>query len=205
MTDRSIFYGWWVVAAFCVTTFISTGIRHAVGPFLKPIVADLGLDRASFSLVIALSLLLYGVFMPLAGLALDRFSVRVVTTFGTVLLAISLVLTAMVRSYWEFLAVYGVLVPLGLAGTGPVIASGVVARWFSKRRGTALSVLGSASMTGMSLLVPGVTWLILTTGWRITYVVIAGGVLVLVVPLCLWVVRDSPESIGLMADGAAVK
>src|SRR5437762_7234971 len=100
MTARPLFYGWWVVAAFCVTTFISTGIRHAVGPFLKPIVADLGLDRASFSLVIALSLLLYGVFMPLAGLALDRFSVRVVTTFGTVLLAISLVLTAMVRSYW---------------------------------------------------------------------------------------------------------
>ena len=64
MTNRSIFYGWWVVAAFCVTTFISTGIRHAVGPFLKPIVADLNLDRASFSLVIAVSLFLYGVFMP---------------------------------------------------------------------------------------------------------------------------------------------
>ena len=179
MTSRSLFYGWWVVAAFSVTTFISTGIRHAVGPFLKPIVADLGLDRASFSLVIALSLLLYGLFMPLAGLALDRFSVRAVSSVGTVLLAISLVLTAMVHNFWEFAAVYGVLVPLGLAGTGPVIASGIVARWFSKRRGTALSVLGSASMTGMSLLVPAVTWLILTTGWRTTYVLIAGGVLVL--------------------------
>src|SRR5207244_3478315 len=147
MTNRSIFYGWWVVAAFSVTTFMSTGVRHAVGPFLKPIVADLGLDRASFSAVIALSLFLYGVFMPIAGMALDRFSVRVVTSVGTVLLVISLVLTAFVRNFWEFAAVYGVLVPLGLAGTGPVIASGVVARWFNKRRGTALSVLGSASMT----------------------------------------------------------
>jgi MFS family permease len=204
MTNRStsIFYGWWVVAAFAVTTFISTGVRHAVGPFLKPIVGDLGLDRASFSAVIALSLFLYGAFMPLAGMALDRFSVRVVTTAGTVLLALSLVLTALVRDFWEFAAVYGVLVPLGLAGTGPVVASGVVARWFSKRRGTALSVLGSASMTGMSLLVPAVTWLILTTGWRTTYMLIAGGVLVLVLPLCLWVVRDSPESVGLAADGA---
>ena len=100
--------------------------------------------------------------MPLAGMALDRFSVRVVTSVGTVLLVGSLVLTAMVRNYWQFAVVYGVLVPLGLAGTGPVIASGVVARWFSRRRGTALSVLGSASMTGMSLLVPAVTWLILT-------------------------------------------
>src|SRR5688572_12965690 len=205
MSKGPIFYGWWVVAAFSVTTFISTGVRHAVGPFLKPIVADLGLDRASFSAVIALSLFLYGVFMPIAGMALDRFSVRVVTSVGTVLLVISLILTAFVRDFWEFAAVYGVLVPLGLAGTGPVIASGVVARWFNKRRGTALSVLGSASMTGMSLLVPAVTWLILTTGWRITYVVIAGGILALVLPLCLWVVRDSPESIGLTADGVALK
>ena len=205
MTNRSIFYGWWVVAAFSVTTFISTGIRHAVGPFLKPIVEDLGLDRASFSAVIALSLLLYGVFMPLAGMALDRFSVRVVTTVGTVVLVASLVLTALVSNFWEFAIVYGVLVPLGLAGTGPVIASGVVARWFSRRRGTALSVLGSASMTGMSLLVPAVTWLILTTGWRTTYMVIAGGVLVLVLPLCLWIVRDSPESVGLTPDGAPLK
>jgi len=202
VTNRSIFYGWWVVAAFCVTTFISTGIRHAVGPFLKPIVADLGLDRASFSLVIAVSLLLYGVFMPIAGMLLDRFSVRTVTSIGTVVLVASLVLTALVRNVWEFALVYGVLVPLGLAGTGPVIASGVVARWFNRRRGTALSVLGSASMTGMSLLVPGVTWLIINTGWRLTYVAIAASIVVLVLPLCLLVLRDSPESIGLGPDGA---
>jgi MFS family permease len=205
MTNRSIFYGWWIVAAFSVTTFMSTGVRHAVGPFLKPIVADLGIDRASFSIVIALSLFLYGLFMPIAGMALDRFSVRVVTSAGTILLVLSLVLTAMVRNFWEFAAVYGVLVPLGLAGTGPVIASGVVARWFNKRRGTALSVLGSASMTGMSLLVPVITWLIITRGWRMTYVVIGAIILMVVMPLCLWVFRDSPESIGLMADGAPVK
>src|SRR5262245_15756803 len=203
MSHRGIFYGWWVVAAFSVTTFISTGVRHAVGPFLKPMVTDLGLDRASFSLVIALSLFLYGVFMPLAGMALDRWSVRAVTAAGTVLLGISLVLTALVRNFWEFAAVYGVLVPLGLAGTGPVIASGVVARWFNRRRGTALSVLASASMTGMSLLVPALTWLILTTGWRMTYALIAVGITVLVMPLCLWVFRDSPESIGLTPDGEA--
>src|SRR5215467_566563 len=205
MTRRSIFYGWWVVAAFAMTTFMSTGIRHAVGPFLKPIVADLGIDRASFSAVIALSLFLYGVFMPIAGMALDRFNVRAVTSLGTVMLALSLVLTAMVHNFWQFAVVYGVLVPIGLAGTGPVIASGVVARWFNKRRGTALSVLGSASMTGMSLLVPAVTWLILNAGWRTTYILIGLGVLVLTLPLCALVVRDSPESVGLEADGAPTR
>ena len=202
MKSRSVFYGWWVVAGFSFMTFISTGIRHAVGPFLKPIVADLGLDRASFSLVIAMSLFLYGVFGPLVGLALDRFGARLTASVGTILLVGSLVLTAQVRNFWEFAVVYGVILPLGLAVTGPVMASGVVARWFSARRGTALSLLGSASMTGMSLLVPLVTWLILTSGWRTAYVVIAGLVLVGILPIALWVIRESPESMGLAADGA---
>src|SRR3989442_7869459 len=110
MAIRSIFYGWWVVAAFSFMTCISTGIRHAVGPFLKPIVADLGLDRASFSLVIALSLLLYGLFMPLAGLALQRLRVRALKSGGTVLLALSLVLTAVVHQFSEIAAVFRVRV-----------------------------------------------------------------------------------------------
>jgi MFS family permease len=202
MKTGSVFYGWWVVAAFSFMTLTSTGIRHAVGPFLKPIVADLGLDRASFSLVIAVSLFLYGVFGLLVGMALDRFGVRLTACVGTLLLVLSLVLTSLVRNFWDFALIYGVLLPLGLAVTGPVMASGVVARWFNARRGTALSLLGSASMTGMSLLVPLVTWLILTTGWRTTYVLIAIGVLAGMLPLSLWVIRESPESMGLTADGA---
>src|SRR5207245_9534641 len=108
---------------------------------------------------------------------------------GTLVLVLSLVLTAFVRNYWDFAVVYGVILPLGLAVTGPVMASGVVARWFSARRGTALSLLGSASMTGMSLLVPLVTWLIVTHGWRTAYVLIAGRALAGILPLALWGLR----------------
>jgi len=55
----------------------------------------------------------------------------------------------------------------------------------------------------MSLLVPMVTWLILTQGWRTTYMLIGIGVLATMLPISLWVVRESPESMGLGADGAA--
>jgi len=202
MANRSVFYGWWVVAAFCVTTFISTGIRHAVGPFLKPIVADLGLDRASFSLVIALGLFLYGAFMPLIGALVDRVGARVVTTAGCVVLAAALVLTAYCRTIWELAAVYGVLAAVGLAATGPVVANAVVSRWFIARRGTAVSLLGSAAMAGMSLMVPTVAWLIVRFGWRTAYIVIGIFVLTCLLPLCLLVIRDSPEALGLEPDGA---
>jgi hypothetical protein len=60
--EPRIFYGWWVAVAFSLIIFLSTGIRFAVGPFLKPVVGDLGIDRGTFSLVVSLSLFLYGVF-----------------------------------------------------------------------------------------------------------------------------------------------
>ena len=102
---------------------------------------------------------------------------------------------------WQLAIVYGVLVALGLSATGHVVGSAVVSRWFIRRRATALSVLGAASMAGMSLLVPVAMWLILTVGWRATYAIIGLASVVVLLPLALWVVRESPESMGLAPDG----
>ncbi|MGH7400562.1 MAG: MFS transporter, partial [Candidatus Rokuibacteriota bacterium] len=99
--------------------------------------------------------------------------------------------------------VNGLLASLGLACTGPVVANAVVTRWFVRRRGTAVSLLGSAAMTGMSLLVPIVAWLIVSYGWRTAYVVLGGVALVGMLPLCLFVVRDTPEEMGMRPDGDA--
>jgi MFS family permease len=203
MPPSRYFYGWWVTLAFAVMVFVSAGVRHAVGPFLKPMVEDLHVDRGSFSLVIALGLFLYGAFMPWVGGLADRYGARIVTSTGCVVLAAALALTGQCQNLWQLALVYGLLASLGLAATGPVVANGVVSRWFSRRRGTAVSILGSAAMTGMSLLVPVVAWLIITVGWRTTYALIGVFVLVGMLPLCLFVVRDSPEEMGMRPDGDA--
>jgi MFS family permease len=203
MRPRQPFYGWWVTFAFAAMVFVSTGVRFTVGPFLKPIVADLRIDRASFSLAVAVGLFLYGAFMPLVGWITDRVGARTVTAVGAVVLASATAATGYVTNLWQLYLTVGVLQALGLAATGHVVASAVIARWFTRRRATALSVLGGASMAGMSLLVPIATWLILTFGWRTTYVVIAATLLAVMLPLALWVVRDSPETMGLAPDGDA--
>ena len=93
MARCRVFYGWWVTLAFAVMVFLSTGIRFIVGPFLKPIVADLGLDRASFSLVVSLSLFLYGALQPFVGRLVDRVGARALMVAGTLLLGASLAST----------------------------------------------------------------------------------------------------------------
>jgi MFS family permease len=200
---KRVFYGWWVAGALSVMVFVSTGIRFTVGPFLKPVVADLGIDRAQFSLVISVSLFLYGAFMPFVGRLVDRFGARPVSFAGTIVLAASLVGTGYVTQFWHFALVYGVLVALGLSATGHVVAAAILSRWFNRRRGTALSALSGASMAGMSLLVPLAMWLILAVGWRATYLILGIATLVVIAPLALWVLRDTPEFLGLHPDGAA--
>jgi MFS family permease len=205
MARQSLFYGWWVTIAFAVMVFLSTGVRFSVGPFLKPIVADLGTDRATYSLVVSLSLFLYGVFMPFVGRLVDRWGARPVAVLGILVFAASLGSTGLVTQLWQLALVYGVLVALGLSATGHVVGSAVVSRWFIRRRATALSVLGAASMAGMSLLVPVAMWLILTVGWRAAYGIIGLGAAIVLLPLALWVVRESPESMGLAPDGLAAE
>jgi MFS family permease len=181
--------------------FLSTGIRFSVGPFLKPVVEDLGIDRAEFSLVISLGLFLYGAFMPLLGRLVDRFGARPVGLAGTLLLGVAAAGTGQARSLWHLYLTYGIGLALGLAATGHVVGSAVISRWFVRRRATALSMLGGASMAGMSLLVPVAMWLILAIGWRATYGVIGLALMALITPLLLWVVRETPESMGLAPDG----
>ena len=201
--DPRIFYGWWVAVGFSLIIFLSTGIRFAVGPFLKPMVGDLGIDRGAFSLVVSLSLFLYGLFVPLIGLLVDRWGARLVCSLGTVVMGIAMGLTSTVHTLWEFALYYGVLAALGLATTGQVVASATLSRWFVKRRGTAVSALSVATMAGISLLMPGVMWSILRFGWRETFMILGVVSLAFCLPISVFVVRDDPERMGLRPDGEA--
>lgn len=201
MVQPKFFYGWWVTLAFSVMVFLSSGIRFTVGPFLKPVVDELDIDRGSFSLVISLSLFLFGAFMPVVGRLVDRVGSRPVVIGGSLLLAAALIGTGRATALWQLFLFYGVLVALGLSTIGQVVSSAVVTRWFVKRRGAAVGVLSGASMAGMSFLVPLVMWLILAYGWRHAYALLGLSTLLVVLPLALWVVRDSPEEMGVYPDG----
>ena len=198
-----IFYGYWVVLVLSAIVLLSQGMRFAIGPFLKPVSAELGLDRGTFSLVISLGLFLFGAFMPLVGRLVDRFGPRLVCSVGAVVMSGSLILTGLMTSLWQFLLYHAVIGSLGVAATGHVIGSVAVARWFVRRRGLAMSALGAAGMAGIALMVPIAMWCILRFGWRAAFVILGVGSLAVMLPLTLLVLRDAPERLGLRPDGDA--
>src|SRR5262245_30960661 len=100
MTSRGVFFGWYVALAFSVMACVCTGIRVAMVPFVRPLAAALGLDRGSCSLVIALGLLIYGVFEPFVGTLIERLGSRTLVVAGALLMGASLVATGYVTKLW---------------------------------------------------------------------------------------------------------
>jgi len=55
------------------------------------------------------------------------------------------------RSSWQLLLTWGVLVGLGTGTTAMVLGATVVSRWFSSRRGAVMGVLTASTATGQML------------------------------------------------------
>jgi sugar phosphate permease len=94
-----------------------------------------------------------------------------------------------------------VLIALGSDCTGSTVLITAVTHWFRKRLGLA----GGLTVAGFGfggLLVPLVTWLIDSNGWRNAIFVLAIVVLVVMLPLS-FLFRHKPEQYGLVPDGTS--
>ena len=199
---HQVFYGWWIVAAGSVINAVGGGVYwYGFTLFFLPVSRDLGLSRAATSLAFSFSRLEGGVEGPVAGWLIDRFGPRSIILAGGSLLGLGLLLLAGVRSVWEFLVVYAVVLSTGwnIGFFHPL--STAVNSWFLRRRGTALAAISAAMGGGGFVLAPILSYLILNFGWR--WAAVASGLLVwaIVLPLAL-VVHRSPEERGLSPDGA---
>jgi MFS family permease len=78
----------------------------------------------------------------------------------------------------------------------------VISRWFDRRRGLALGLTMFGIGSGAILMPALAQRLIAMLGWRSTYMVIGLLVLVVSVPVVAFFLKESPEEMGLLPDGA---
>lgn len=199
-----LYYGWWLVLAVFVGEMFAIGsTTYAFGLFVKPLEQEFGISRGDANKGLALFIVGMGLSAPLIGRLLDRRSARAVMLFGAAWMATGLVAVALAPSLgWMALATLLVL-GSGAAMIGPLIANTLASRWFERRRGRALGVVAVGTSVGGTLLVPLIAYNIEAYGWRQALMLQAGLVLLIVGALALWVVRDRPQDLGLLPDGAA--
>src|SRR5438128_4582981 len=197
--ERRIFYGWWVVAAAFVITFLGFGSAYTFSAFLEQLQRDFGASRGSVSLVFSLAGFLYFGLGIVSGPLADRFGSRPLVLIGMILLGLGLALASAAQNLIEVYAAYSLGVGIGM-GCAYVPAIGAVQRWFLRRRGFASGLAVSGIGVGTLAMPPLATALIAALGWREAYValavlaaVVGGGAALLI--------ENDPRERGLEPDG----
>lgn len=202
---RRIYYGWVLVVTLALTETTSWGVLYyAFTVFLRPMQAELGWSRGAMTGAFSLALLLSGLAAVPVGRWLDRHGPRLLMTVGSVCATALVLVWAGVRDLW---ALYLVWAGIGLAMAAVLYepAFVVVANWFARQRGRALTVLTFIAGFASVIYIPLAGRLVAALGWRQALVVLAALLAAgTVLPHAL-LLRRRPQDLGLLPDGATTE
>lgn len=179
---------------------IAVGFRQGLGLYL-PFVSEGFRGRETFALAMGLMNLFWGLGAPFAGAVADRYGPGRVAAAGGMAYAVGLWL--MVLGGADTLLAGGVLIGLGLSGTGFTVLLGAVGRAAPpEQRGKALGLAAMGGSLGQFLALPYVHFLIEGTGWHTSLLILAASAL-LIVPLALGTAGRPADTPGGQSMGAA--
>lgn len=210
MEDRrrfnKIYFGWWITIVNAIISGIAVGVRIlGFSALFKPIASDFGLSRASNSAAAGLGALMQGIMSFVAGALVDKIAPRWLTLTGASVMFCGLVLMNFINSVWLYYVVWGVLITGGQTLAFQVVQDKVVTNWFMRKRGMAIGLRFALMSIIGAILLPVMSWLIMVQGWRTTCLIFAG-VILLTLPIAMYFLRQgSPESFGLLPDGAKME
>lgn len=178
---------WIVVSA----TGVLTGLGHGFGAFavsalLKPLAVDLDTGRGAVSTAIGLGRLVSGLASPLVGRATDRWGTRWISIVGIIVAAIGLLLLGFVRNEFELYIAWSVVFSIGTAIGFTVTLDKLVVTTLSERRGMALAIRFSIAAVVSTFVVPTVSYMVDTVGWRQTSIVWGFVLLAMVAVPLVW-------------------
>ncbi|QBD83388.1 MFS transporter [Ktedonosporobacter rubrisoli] len=197
-----IFPGWLVVAGTFVVSLLGFGVAYTFSSFLPPLQQAFAATRGDVSLVFALSGFLYFCLGAISGPLADRLGPRWLAVGGMLCIGLGMLLTSQAQALWQVYVSYGLSVGLGVGFSyTPAIAA--VQRWFVQKRGFAAGMAAAGIGIGTLIIPPLATWLIGTTGWRTTYIIL-GIITLLLGPVAALLLEHSPQRRGLLPDGASL-
>lgn len=166
----------WIViacAAFIVT--LAMGVRQAFGLFLPPMSLELGIDRGTFGLAIAIQNLTFGLAQPFVGALGDKYGAGRVVLFGTILYGLGLIGAAWAGSALGLHLTFGLMVGVALAATTFVVVLGAVGRVVApERRSLAFGIVTAGGSLGQFLVVPFAARLLGDLTYHAALIVLAG-------------------------------
>lgn len=172
-----------VLVCAALILMLAMGVRQTMGLFMPQMTVANGWSRADFAFAIALQNILWGVFVPFAGVIADRFGAGRVLVVSAIAYVLGLILMAMSPTPLALDFSAGLLIGLALSGTTFGVVMGVVSKVVpAERRSVALGIAGAGGSFGQFAMVPYGATLITGLGWYTALLVLAATA-ALIVPL----------------------
>ena len=188
-TKSGLFYGYIIVIALFITLIFAAGINFAFGVFFEPVRTEFGWTSAMTAGAFSLSMIIQGLMGIVMGSLTDKWGPRTVMTVSGIILGIGYFLMSRIGNLWQLYLFYGVIIGVGTS-SGYVTPLSTVARWFKARR----SLMTGIVLIGMSmgtLIAPIVSErLIAFYNWRLSYVISAIALFLVVVFAAQFLKRD---------------
>jgi MFS family permease len=181
-------YPGWRVAVVChvgVLTGFATVFIYSFSFMVRPLGEAFGWDREQIARAFSLAAISVAIFSPFIGKLFDRFDPhRLIAGFMTAF-GLGMASLAFLRPHlWQL---YLNAVVIGVAGTGTYQLgyARIVAAWFDRRLGAALSIVVAGSGVGSFVVPPLVGYLLAAHGWRAAYLGLACLPLLIGAPLTM--------------------
>lgn len=201
MSSRQKFYPWVIVAGAVISTgLVQTFATVLASLFVIPITTDLGITRAEFAVNTSIIALCGCITQVTIGTIYTKYKIKGFQVGSVILLGLVFIARSFATGIFYLYAcsfVAGFLTAPIMLGNNTMIT-----RWFSAKRGTAISIMFAGQGIFAAIASPIVTSVINSFGWRTAYLGMGIVILVLALPIVLFVMKDSPADMGLEPYGA---
>ena len=199
---KARYYGWRVITVGTAITAIGSVHSPVVSVFFLPLQRELQIGRAALSFLFSLARIEGGIEGPLVGWLIDKQGPRIPVVIGILLSGFGMLALSRVDTALEFVVVYTVMVALGFQMGYLQVMHAVANIWFIKYRTRAMSVFSSSVRLGPAVFTPLLGVIVDWWDWRTGAWLVGLFVLATALPLTYFIKR-SPESMGLLPDGAS--
>jgi MFS family permease len=187
--SAGLYHGWLVVAAAFLIALFAWGIGfYGPGIYLIALGQRLGVSTAEISSAITMYYLLGATLILLAGTMFDRLGARRVVVTGAGAMACGVVGLAFVTQPWQVYAAFAVM-SVGWATMSGAAINIIVAPWFDRRRGLAVSFALNGASAGGVVVAPLLIVLIGRLDLALALSVVVGTMLAVLLPVVVLVLR----------------
>jgi MFS family permease len=197
------FYGWNVVGATFVMALGSFGLGfYGIAVYVAALQQIHGRSASAISAPVTMYYVAGALLTAAIADVYERLGPRAVVAAGTTAMAASLATLGLVSQPWQLYPVFLVM-SVGWGSMSGAAINIILAPWFHRRRGLAVSLAFNGATLGGVIVVPALIALVTRLGLARALSAAALALLVALVAIAAAVMRRGPEALGLGPDGDA--